>query len=832
MRSGRGQYRIAIGAAFAALLFAVILMAANLLTQLRTLSTDSSDNMRWSITQLDTEFANLSALLSRNLTDPESVPVRLRADIALSRLNIVRSGRTAELFAEDPSAQLMIAEINAFADAAVVILDDPDGLGQQDLRELRDLTEGIRPTIRRLALLGVRLGSENASERRAEFARQLSWTGGTALALMLAMGVLLLILDRLLQRARERDAELLESSKQLQTTISAAQDGILQVDHTGRIINANHAAAALFGWRADEVIGQPLEATIFPDTLQTHFKMERERFDIDGMSDFVDAGLIETSARRAKGEEFPLEISLTSVTEGGDIRYIAYLRDISERKINEQRLIDARDRAESTDRAKSRFLAVMSHEMRTPLNGVLGVLDLLKTTRLSKQQTRYVEIATASGEVLLEHVNEALDVTRAETDSLMLSPHDFDLGEMIEGVVNVLAPLAEEKALRLTHELEPSVRGWFHGDGNRIRQIVTNLIGNAIKFTNEGGISVTAECINAPQETMLTLSVTDSGPGISAEMHERVFDDFVAGAQSGGRQSRGDGLGLAISRRIARQMGGELTLCSEAKHGATFRLTVPLLRSKAPVISEMPSVASIGAPDQPRRVLVVEDNSINRKVLTDMLHQLGHTVTEAVNGKDGLEKADAEPFDIIFMDISMPVMDGIEATRRLRQESGPNRKTRVIGLTAHGGQEYRSIASEAGMDAFYSKPIRLAVLRQLMHSADSIQNTADPRTPAALDELKEALGAARVQESITQFFEEVDAFIAAAQEKDGKGQQELAELAHRNKGAAALFGFDAIEVLLADIETLARNGAVTVDTPELAALGEALGTARGQMAAE
>lgn len=828
----RNRYRTAIGTALTVLLCAVIMMGSHLLTQLRALSTDASENMRWTTTQLDNEFANLSALLSKSLTEANPASVNLRANIALSRLGIIQSGQTAELFEGNAWAQDMIAKLDAYADAAVVILDDPSGLDRTALRALRDLTEDVRPTIRQLAVLGVELGSENSAARRAEFLRQLAWTGGSALVLMLALGGLLIVLDRLRERANQRDAELRESSKQLQTTIAASQDGILQIDHQGRIIGVNQAAAALFGWRPGEAVGRVLETLLFPEHLRRDFRAERMRFEQDGVSDLVDAGQIETSGESAKGEEFPLEMSLASVTDGGNIRYIAYLRDISERKINERKLIDARDQAERTDRAKSRFLAVMSHEMRTPLNGVLGVLDLLKTTELTKQQARYAEIATASGEVLLEHVNEALDVTRAETGSLLLNPNDFDLAAMVEGVIDVLEPLAEEKGLSLDLESPSGPRRWFHGDGNRIRQILTNLIGNAIKFTDTGGITVGIEILNAPNETLVTLWVSDSGPGISDDLHDRIFDDFVAMAPSGGRQSRGDGLGLSISRRIARQMGGDLTLSSGSDRGATFVLKVPLLRSAKPVTTADHRTDRAFAPAKQRNVLVVEDNTINRRVLGEMLFNLGHRSREAVDGRDCLSLAAEERFDLIFMDISMPVMDGIEATRALRQREGPNQHTPVIGLTAHGREEFRSQAEEAGMTLFYSKPIRFAVLRQLMLSTDTMPELESKPTTSALDELTSALGPEKVQQSLATFFDELDQLIASLHAPAEQGTPNPADQLHKTKGAAALFGFRDLENCLDDLERLARDGTLAVNQSAVTVLQDAALTARGQMAAE
>ncbi len=799
------------------LLLLLVLMVGSLVAQLRSLSSAQSDDMQWSIGQLDTEFANLSALLSRQLSDaalPEA-QIALRADIALSRLNILNSGSTAELFRTSAEAQQYFPELATYADKVIAILDEPAGLTRSALTRLRDETEAIRPTIRQVTLLGVRIGAENSDLRRAEFSRQLARTGSAAVALIVVMGGLLIVLDRLLRRADERDAKLLASSRQLASTIGASLDAIVTADGEGKVTDFNDAAEKMFGWTRAEILGKPLDKTIIPHRMRTAHKLGMSRYMLNGQRKVVDGGRVEMVGLRKSGFEFPLELNINSVEIGGETRFVGYLRDISLRKYTEKQLIDARDRAEQMDKAKSKFLAIMSHEMRTPLNGILGILDLLKTTKIDDKQAHYVRVATASSEILLEQINEALDITRIESGAIPLVDQAFDAEDLIASLVDVLTPLAEEKDLDLAAHIADSATGEMIGDGGRIRQILTNLIGNAIKFTETGGITIYASTTEAKGWSQLSVSVSDTGPGIPPDERELVFEDFVTLSRAeDGRQVRGDGLGLSISRRIARQMQGDLVFEEAEGGGAKFTLTLPVRRGAGKVLPLAPDRGAMEEMDE-CHVLVVEDNSVNRRVLGDMLRGMDHIVHEAINGVDCLEKANGRKFNVIFMDISMPIMDGIEATRRLRNDGGLNSDTTIIGLTAHGREEYRLLAEDAGMNRFQTKPIRLEVLRKLLDGPDAnssetmregIQEPAE-KAPVnntdALQELAAALGANQVQHTVSQFFDELEGLMLHLPTGNGS---DLADHSHKMKGAASLLGFVRLERSLTELEVSARAG--------------------------
>ncbi len=811
MKAGLNRYRISILAGIGLLICLLLGMGANLVVQLQDLSRSAEDNMQWSISQIDTEFANLDATLTEQAASkPYSDDVvQLRVDIALSRLNIINSGRAAEIFGDSAEAADLIAPINRFAERAISLSDAPGPLAGPALVQMQSLVREVRPHVRSIALLGVRLGAEASEARRAEFARQLSRTGGIAIVVLVLMAGLMIVLDRLLSRAALRDAALSASSQQLASTVAASLDAIVTADTDGRIVDFNAAAERVFGWRRDEIVGQTMEDTFIPHRMRDAHHNGMQRYLDTRIPRVVDAGRIELAALRKTGEEFPVELNITTTDDGDDTTFIAYIRDISERKINEQKLIDARDRAERTDKAKSQFLTVMSHEMRTPLNGILGVLDLLRTTPLDEQQARYASIATSSSEILLEHVNEALDITRIETGELQLTAQDFRLTDLMRGLVDMFEPLAREKNLGLTLDIDAAMRGPYRGDAGRIRQILTNLIGNAIKFTEEGVIALRVSGIHGPDTSSLRFEIEDTGIGIPEDQQEQVFEDFFAAAESEGRQTRGDGLGLSISRRIARAMDGDVSLKSTEGRGSTFTLTLPVERPDSAPREMVAHVNTVENDTQSCNVLIVEDNSINRSVLGDMLRAMGHTVAEAINGEDCLAQVEETAFDVIFMDISMPVMDGITATGHLRTRDGPNTKTLVVGLTAHGREEYRADALAAGMDRFHTKPIRLDALHTIISEVTSerLTHLDSAQFPEALSEMIEVIGETKAREIAQKYMSELTTLLADMRAgHDAADQTPLAEAAHKAKGAASLLGLTALQETLQVVEQDARAG--------------------------
>jgi signal transduction histidine kinase/ActR/RegA family two-component response regulator len=392
----------------------------------------------------------------------------------------------------------------------------------------------------------------------------------------------------------------------------------------------------------------------------------------------------------------------------------ATLRQRRMRRRNEEAVQQARLRAEAADRAKSVMLANMSHEIRTPMTGIIGFADLMATTPLSADQQDYVENIRSSAHALLSLINDILDLSKIEAGRLELESVPVDLRRLVESAVGLLAVRAAEKDLRLVFTIDPSAPAAILSDAIRLRQVLVNLLGNAVKFTGRGGVSLSLSATKAEDGIhRIEFAVSDTGPGIAAEHLERIFESFRQVDSSISRKFGGTGLGLAICRSIVRQMGGAIEVESKEGCGSTFRFWIPaqaVARSEvAPV--RRPTLASARSSAlPPLRVLIAEDNPVNRKLAQAVLRELGYHPDFAANGVEVLDQVAHHDYDVILMDVQMPEMDGLEATRRIRSSCPPDRQPRIVAMTAAAFPEDRTRCIDAGMDDYISKPLNMEEL--------------------------------------------------------------------------------------------------------------------------
>ena len=368
----------------------------------------------------------------------------------------------------------------------------------------------------------------------------------------------------------------------------------------------------------------------------------------------------------------------------------------------------ARDEAKVASRVKSEFIATMSHEIRTPMNGVLGMASALLGGKLSREQRDQVQVIKDSGESLLELLNDILDLSKIEAGRFMLEPSDFSLGQLLGSVDALWASRAQAKGLAFKMDLEPSVADAIHADKKRLRQVLVNLISNAVKFTTEGEVRVSLSAIRA-QSGVLLFKVSDSGIGISEAYRAKLFDPFQQGDTSTTRRYGGTGLGLAISKHLVEMMGGELGVESEPGHGSTFWFTI----AAEPASSEgllkggEDETLDVALPQVGRtlRILAAEDNHINQLVLRSVLKPLNCTIDIVVNGVEAVAAAQAERYDLVLMDVQMPEMDGLTATRRIRALSGEAARVPIIALTANAMKGDRERYLAGGMNDYVAKPV-------------------------------------------------------------------------------------------------------------------------------
>ncbi|MGZ8701010.1 MAG: ATP-binding protein, partial [Gaiellaceae bacterium] len=395
------------------------------------------------------------------------------------------------------------------------------------------------------------------------------------------------------------------------------------------------------------------------------------------------------------------------------------LTDVTAEAGAEASMASARDKATEASRLKSNFLTHMSHEIRTPMNGVIGMIEMLLDTDLDDSQRAQIETVRDSGEALLAVINNILDFSKIEAGMSELEHTDFSLQTVVEDVVDLLIVSARAKGLRLQTAIGTSMPAVVRGDAGRLRQVLVNLVGNAVKFTEAGEVVVrivAAETIGA--ETFVRFEVSDTGDGIAADKLELIFQPFVQADSSTSRKYGGTGLGLAISSELVALMGGECGATSVRGAGSTFwftvrvhAVTVPLPQTvdRAPV---QPDTAVLAASAQPhgRRLLLAEDNLINQKVAVAMLSGAGYHVDTVLDGAAAVEAFAAHSYDAILMDCQMPELNGFEATAAIRAREGGGRRIPIIAMTAGAFSEDRELCLDSGMDDYLSKPVRRAEL--------------------------------------------------------------------------------------------------------------------------
>jgi PAS domain S-box-containing protein len=427
---------------------------------------------------------------------------------------------------------------------------------------------------------------------------------------------------------------------------------------------------------------------------------------------------------RSDGVEIWVEASSRRLrdNDGRTLRVVGALQDISHRRESEQALRLARDEAEAANKAKSAFLATMSHEIRTPLNGVLGMAQAMAAGELSPTQRERLDVVRQSGESLLAILNDVLDLSKIEAGKLELEETEFDIEHLARGAYAAFTAIAAAKDLTFDLTVEPVARGVWRGDSTRVRQLLYNLVSNAIKFTEVGEVEVRVSRASKADGAGLLLCVRDTGIGIAAEPLSRLFAKFEQGDATTTRRYGGTGLGLAICRELAQLMGGEIIAESEPDRGSTFTAVLPLrrlsraARAPRPAVEPPPEALAAGF-----KVLAAEDNAVNQLVLKTLLHQVGLEPVVVANGAEAVAAWDAEPWDLILMDVQMPVMDGPTATRAIRaQEARTGRaRTPIVALTANAMSHQVAEYLASGMDDFVAKPIEAAKLLEVISRAVS-----------------------------------------------------------------------------------------------------------------
>lgn len=502
--------------------------------------------------------------------------------------------------------------------------------------------------------------------------------------------------------------------------INKTEDSIVVTDFEGVIYEATPQAGKLFDYDYQE-----LEGLDISDFRKHRLTEEEDRI---GVSKLLKEKFWNDEIRMKKrdGSEFDAFVSISWI-HMFNLEYLVYrIRDISEDNAAKAELIKAKEDAEAAAKAKAEFLATMSHEIRTPMNGVIGMTELLGDTPLNEEQKNFVNTIQISGKNLLTIINDILDFSKAESGKIELEEAPFDLEQTMDEIMDLVAPIANKKNIELKKTINKGVPKSVVGDSTRLKQIVLNLIGNAVKFTHEGSVELAVRK-RSSQEGMLNLefAIIDTGIGIPSEKMDFLFESFSKVDSSTTRKYGGTGLGLAISKKLIELMGGKVMVSSEDGKGSKFTFNVHLDSVQQEIVPENIEVSETEEESllSTLNVLVAEDNLINQQVIKLLLQKKGVNVTIANNGLEVLNLVNSDLFDLILMDIQMPEMDGLEATERLlTDDQYGSRVPDIIAMTANAMDQDRRNCEQAGMKGFISKPINVEELKTVLLKAARHKN--------------------------------------------------------------------------------------------------------------
>lgn len=602
----------------------------------------------------------------------------------------------------------------------------------------------------------------------------------------------------------------------LALAIAAAPTGITVADPSlpdCPIVFINPAFARITGYAPEEVLGRNCRFLQGPGTERDAVRAIRRALSTQ------QPVTVELTNHRKDGRRFTNELRLAPVL-GADGRLMAFVgiqHDVSARKRAEREVERARRAAERANKEKSDFLAFTSHEVRTPLHGVMGTLSLLLDTALDAEQRAYAETARRCSATLLQTVNALLDLSKIEAGKLELHPEPFRLAELVKDVLDLLAPAAAEKGIEISASLDHLLPAAMVGDPLRIRQVMMNLADNAVKFTHRGSVELR---LAALPEGRVGFAVTDTGIGIPPKLRAKLFTRFTQADQDG--EPSGSGLGLAICKRLVALMGGQIAVDSTPGRGSTFFFDLPLPavpESGTPPTRLAPRVAGVApAPLAHGRILLAEDGKANQLVAAAILRKAGYTVELARDGAEAVAAAQSADYDLVLMDLRMPLMDGYAATRAIRDVRGARGRVPIIAMTASVMPGDAERCFEVGMDGHLAKPLdRL----ELLHAVEKLLQSR-PRRPRVtlpdpepglapplldretLEELRAAVGPGRLPRLISVF---------AAETKDRVRRMHgltdpvrVEDEAHSLKAAAATFGALALRDAARDLENACRAG--------------------------
>lgn len=783
-------------------LLLIVFLGRIVMSDFDALSIAQNDDVSWRMSQLEVELLHTqNAAQQAALAPQENLPAfRRRFDIFYSRVETLTQSRLLLTLRDTPEAVATLESISTYLDEAVLLIDGPDDALVAALPALQARLQELGPQVRQIALAGLQGFAQESDARRRNISVTMIMLAVTAFALILVLMAAFVVLLRLYRRGQRFAHERLAVQSRFEAAIKSVLDAVLVVDTEGRVIEFNGAAETVFGYSRDEAIGADMAELIVPDHLRDMHRAGMKRYLDTGKPRVMGAGRLRLEGMRKSGEVFPVELSISLSETAGERVFVSFLRDITLELEAEKQLRNARDKAEESEQAKSKLLTVMSHEMRTPLNGILGSLSLIGRDGLSERQKRHLESIAVSGELLLSHVNDVLDFSSLTVDGRSQPRTQFDLADLVHRVATSLQANAEARGNRLEVRFLTGDPGFVQGYRTALQQCLVNLVGNAIKFTSNGVVSVEVERL--PSDDLIEMRVSDTGVGIAPENLERIFEEFVTIDTAFSRENTGTGLGLAITRRLAEAMGANIEADSILGEGSIFTMRIPLPPAQPPA-HPAPAGQDTGVAEMPsgRRALVADDNRINRMILVDMLSDLGLNVEEAADGLAALEALKTRHFDIVLLDISMPGIDGIETLARIRQLDVGWHDVPAIAITAHAYEQDHQTILRSDFCDLLVKPIDPSSLREAIANALASPAETPPAASAkaAMPDFERRFGHAAYLAALDELASELEQLL----EQVGSSVVLSADhrrLAHRLSGSAAILERQALWRALQDLQ--------------------------------
>ena len=487
-----------------------------------------------------------------------------------------------------------------------------------------------------------------------------------------------------------------------QSFLESVPDAIVIVNHLGNIHAVNGQVETLFGYERNEIVGKKIEVLI-PSRFRTKHLHHREGYAENPKLRKMGEGM-DLFAQHKNGQEFPVEISLSKINSNENLLVCATIHDITEQKKIQRELIDAKIKAENAAKSKQQFLANMSHEIRTPLNAIIGFTKVILKTDLTPKQTEYLTAIKMSGDTLVVLINDILDLAKVDAGKMVFEAVPFRLSLSISSMLHLFEPKIEEKNLKLIVKYDENIPEILVGDPIRLHQIILNLVSNAVKFTNEGAITVKIRRLIEDEKSItLELSVTDTGIGIDPDKTTKIFENFQQANTETSRIYGGTGLGLAIVKQLVEAQGGSIQIESELGKGSTFSVVLHFKKTEGTIILENEMTELVDADIKNSRVLVVEDVELNQLLMRTLLDDFGFECDIADNGKMAIEKLNIATYDIVLMDLQMPIMTGFEATDYIRNTMKSS--IPIIALTADVTATDIEKCKAVGMNDYVAKPI-------------------------------------------------------------------------------------------------------------------------------